>query len=285
MSADETPIVCQWKETTPRSGWQILRSFFSWRIPFVVLLVLASVAAVATVRGPENLVRLLWLPGLVFLVSIAFLLMGVRRPLKRKQLLIDDPSVLHSCVHIEYWNKTGRFAIGTDVGVVTSMNGWLTFEGERSRFSVRHSDGATFRQLAGPVVTVSSGGQEVSIRFSNLPHSQSRPIRQTLSDWDQDASNPIGLACLPPTLPDLVAMEEDKRYQRAVMALMGAFIVLIQPVGFLRGSGNARIHLVGLYIHLVADLITLLFAFWLGFLTVRLKRRRMVLKAARVVVA
>ncbi|HWD40412.1 MAG TPA: hypothetical protein VG944_16300 [Fimbriimonas sp.] len=277
------PIISEWKERPVRNGLQIFRDF--WGPRYLAWAGIYGLFLICLFLFPDRWAKASFLIP-INLIPLSSLFFGTRfwAPIVRKDLLIDDPNGRHSCVHVLYREKRNGFLTGIDEGVVLVEDGWLIFEGLRTRFAVRRTDGAKPRQVRSeePALELDTSYGYLYVTFRNTlrpkdlpPGSQGiRPIRKLLTSWAAKKDFPEGIPCLPPMVPDPAVLAEDLAVVRVRhVAIFALAMIAIAFCPWL-GVSNAREELVVLGICLPAGALAFVIAVWTGVVTDQARRMR-----------
>ncbi|HWD40410.1 MAG TPA: hypothetical protein VG944_16290 [Fimbriimonas sp.] len=235
----------------PLPPFERLRSYFGrWPLGIAGSLGLATLLDLIL---PWNLLGAVFGTLVVLLLVTVTAITVLKRvgPIRNKTVLIDDQQEPHSCVRIEYRKGLRKRLIGSDEGVLLTSDGWLTFEGAVSRFSLGRSHGASLeRSSSRPwiLLKIQHEGEECFVRFENLPSRSpaTRDFQFTLSTWEADPESAVGLACFPPTAPNPISMQEDWAYYRLItLVYFGGLCLQVLAVNVLINAPSLRLRLLG----------------------------------------
>ncbi|HWD40409.1 MAG TPA: hypothetical protein VG944_16285 [Fimbriimonas sp.] len=133
-----------------------------------------------------------------------------------KTVLMDDQGETHSCVAVVYRRDKHGVELGADEGIAMMHDGWLTFEGQRTRFSLSYRLGAIidFKQGGDERALICNGvwgNSYITLKDLTVRNRASQiPIAALLVKWQDSNLTEGDIACLPPLTSDPCMVSEQR---------------------------------------------------------------------------
>jgi hypothetical protein len=225
---EPAPLHSDWKPVPQLSSLGLLKSRVPPKLTFLMsffaVWFLLCVAAFSVLGRFVNL--LFSLINSVHALGLAFAARpGIR--LQRKEFRLDSRDEYHACVEAVYLFE--GHCVGQDHGVLVVADGWLNFEGQRSRFSLKPSDATEKIHVPrdGDCRLVGAASPfEVTLhrlRQQNGPMVASAAAM--CSGWSGGTS-PAGLSVYPPASPDSTQLRYLALFTRAQLMCAGFWVLM-----------------------------------------------------------
>jgi hypothetical protein len=200
---ENLPVRSSWKSRAPVYWALSLARFVN--PPLAVFIGLGVVYAVGLIVGPllfhAAFPQLFLIVGALWLFLVP-LISRSKGHVADIESLLNDPAEVYACVEATY--RSGERVLGRDVGVLVEVDGWLNFEGERTRFSLsQRSAGALDGVLhtGAPDVLIKGADNRYQIDLFNLPDTgkgRQEDVRTIARAWRGSVPGAQGALVLPP---------------------------------------------------------------------------------------